>query len=128
MSLAVCIGSEGQDNGWQGVGNRTHTPGLLVLLPNPFIRVPTDLTKYFSMTISRFSMAVSLLDFVFGTFAENSEIEQTFYINILFLSGCKQCANLVQSKGKMGKIPCLITKSHFSVPIPPAKSQYNYFF
>ena len=51
---------------------------LITVLFLCYCRVPTDLTKYFSMTISSFSMTISLPDFVFAVFGEKHRKMWTF--------------------------------------------------
>ena len=59
----------------------------------------------FSMTISQFSMTISLLDFAFAAFCGKHRKMQTFYMDAKFLSGGKKHTNCLEFGGEIGKIP-----------------------
>ena len=78
---------------------------LCCKLPFFFIQGPTDLITYFSMTISLYSMTISLIDFAFVVFCGKCRKMQTLYIDALCLTSGIKHTNLVQFGGKIGKIP-----------------------
>ena len=62
------------------------------------------LDKNFFLIISRFSMTVSLLDFVFATFCGKRRKMKIFYIVVKFLIGGTKHTNVIQFRGKIGKL------------------------